>query len=50
MPPEQRICPHCGAQMTTVGHSRCEILNVIPAKVFIEVRLDERVACPKDDA
>ncbi len=33
--------------MTTVGHSRCEILNVIPAKVFIEVRLDERVACPR---
>ena len=50
VPPEQRICPNCGAQMTTVGHSRCEILNVIPAKVFIEVRLDERVACPKDDA
>ena len=35
--------------MTTVGHSRCEILNVVPARVFVEVRLDERVACPKDD-
>lgn len=50
VPPEQRTCPSCGAEMTTVGHSRCEILNVIPAKVFVEVRLDERVACPKDDA
>lgn len=49
VPAAQRICPLCGAEMTTVGHSRCEILNVIPAKVFVEVRLDERVACPKDD-
>jgi transposase len=44
-----RICPLCGAEMTTVGHVRCEILNVVPAKVFVEVRVDERVACPKDD-
>ena len=49
VPPEQRVCPLCGSQMQTVGHSRCERLNVIPAKVFVEVRLDERVACPKDD-
>jgi transposase len=49
VPAAQRICTLCGAEMTTVGHSRCEILNVIPAKVFVEVRLDERVACPKDD-
>jgi transposase len=35
--------------MTTVGHARCEILSVIPAKVIVEVRLDERVACPNDD-
>jgi transposase len=49
VPPELRICPLCGTEMTTVGHSRCEILNVIPAKVVVEVRIDERVACPKDD-
>jgi transposase len=49
VPPELRICPICGAQMTTVGHSRCEVLNVIPAKVVVEARLDERVACPNDD-
>jgi transposase len=47
--PAQRICPLCGAKMTTVDHSRCEFLNVIPARVVVEVRLDERVACPKDD-
>jgi len=49
VPPEQRVCPRCGTEMTTVGHSRCEILNVVPARVFVEVRLDETVACPKDD-
>ena len=49
VPPAMRMCPLCGTEMTTVGHSRCEMLNVIPAKVYVEVRLDERVACPKDD-
>jgi transposase len=49
VPPQLRACPRCGTEMTTVGHSRCEILSMIPAKVFVEVRLDERVACPKDD-
>jgi transposase len=49
VPPELRVCPRCGAEMTTVDHARCEILSVIPAKVVVEVRLDERVACPNDD-
>jgi transposase len=49
VPPEMRTCPHCGTEMKTVGHSRCERLNVIPARVIVEVRLDERVACPHDD-
>jgi transposase len=35
--------------MTTVSHSSCLILNVIPARVFVEERLDETVACPNDD-
>lgn len=49
VPLAMRTCPLCGTEMKTVGHSRCEILNVVPAKVFVEVRIDERVACPKDD-
>lgn len=49
VPAELRICPRCGAEMTTVGHARCEILSVIPAKVIVEVRVDETVACPHDD-
>lgn len=47
--PEQRICPLCGSDMKTVGHSICELLDVIPAKVVVLQRLDERVACPYDD-
>jgi transposase len=35
--------------MTTVGHSKCEKLDIVPARVVVIERLDERVACPKDD-
>jgi transposase len=44
-----RICPRCGTEMTTVGHSSCLTLNVIPARIVVEERLDETVACPKDN-
>jgi transposase len=49
VPPPERICPMCGREMETVAHSVCETLNVIPARVFIEHRVDETVACPADD-
>jgi len=49
VPPELRVCPQCGAMMTTVSHSSCFILNVVPARVFVEERLDETIACPNDD-
>jgi transposase len=49
VPAEARICPQCGAEMTTVGHSKCERLDVIPARIVVVERLDERMACPKDD-
>jgi transposase len=49
VPPEQRICPQCGSMMATVSHSSCFILNVIPARVFVEERLDETIACRNDD-
>jgi transposase len=49
VPPTMRTCPLCGAEMTTVGHSRCETLDVVPAKVVVMVRVDETVACPNDD-
>ena len=49
VPLDQRTCPLCGAEMTTVGHSSCEILDVRPAELFVRQRFDERVACPNDD-
>ena len=49
VPAELRVCPQCGTQMTTVSHSSCLVLNVIPARVVVEERLDETVACPNDD-
>ena len=50
VPPPMRICPICGTEMKTVGHSVCEILDIIPARVVVIQRMDERVACPHDDA
>jgi transposase len=49
VPATLRICPQCGQEMKTVGHSVCETINVVPARFFIEHRLDETVACPSDD-
>jgi transposase len=47
--PDQRVCPICGGAMRTVGHSICERFTVVPARILIEQRLDETVACPNDD-
>jgi len=49
VPAELRLCPKCGTEMLTVAHAACEILDIIPAKVVVRVRLDETVACPHDD-
>jgi transposase len=49
VPAEMRVCPRCGAEMKTVGHSSCFTLNVIPARIVVEERIDETVACPNDD-
>src|SRR5260221_12800064 len=49
VPSSLRICPVCGAEMKTVGHSVCETLDVIPAQLVVRQRLDETVACPNDD-
>jgi len=49
VPPELRVCPLCGLEMKTVSHSVCETINIVPARFFIERRIDETVACPNDD-
>jgi transposase len=49
VPDEQRICPLCGIEMPTGGHTTCERLTVIPARIVVEQRQDEWLACPNDD-
>ncbi len=49
VPAASRTCSLCGAEMSTVGYSVCEVLDVRPAELFVRQRLDERVACPNDD-
>jgi transposase len=50
VPPADRICPQCGSVMKTVGHEVCETLEVDPARIYVQHRKDERVACPHDDS
>ena len=50
VPAQMRICPRCGSEMTTVSHSICETLDVIPARVVVLQRRDETVACPHDES
>jgi transposase len=49
VPAAERVCPQCGREMTTVSHSTCETLTMIPARIVVERRHDETVACPADD-
>jgi transposase len=49
VPAAQRICPQCGRMMTTLGHDVCESLDIVPARIVVVQRKDERVACPYDD-
>ncbi len=49
VPPSLRLCPLCGQEMKTVSHSVCETINIVPARIFIEHRVDETVACPADN-
>ncbi len=48
VPEELRICPQCKQPMETLGHETCEVLDVRPAEIFVAVRQDEAVVCPKD--
>lgn len=49
VPASLRVCPSCGKEMKTIAHSVCETVNIVPARIFIEHRLDETVACPTHD-
>jgi transposase len=48
VPGELRRCPKCGIEMTSIGHTHCEYLDVIPARVVVMRRTDEAVKCRLD--
>jgi transposase len=50
VPAAERICGDCGVEMTTVAHRRTTVFELHPARVVLQQRCDETVACPKCDA
>lgn len=48
VPGELRRCPKCGIEMASIGHTHCEYLDVIPARVVVVRRTDEAVKCRLD--
>ena len=49
VPLNERRCPKCGYEMKVMGHTDCEYLDVIPAKVVVIRRTDEALKCKLDD-
>lgn len=50
VPAAARICGDCGVAMTTVARRPTTVLELHPARVVLQRRCDETVACPKCDA
>lgn len=49
VPAELRRCPQCGIEMASIGHTHCEYLDVIPARIVVVRRTDEALKCRLDD-
>jgi transposase len=45
VPPAERACPTCGAERVCIGHEPTEVIDLIPAKVFVRVDLREKLVC-----
>jgi transposase len=43
--PEQCVCGNCGRDTTVIGYEVSEVLNVQPARYFVEVTKREKRAC-----
>ena len=43
--PEQCVCGNCGRDTTVIGYEASEVLNVEPARYFVEVTKREKRAC-----
>jgi transposase len=45
--PEQCVCGKCGSETTVIGYEESEVLDVVPAKYFVQVTRREKRACRK---
>jgi transposase len=45
VPTAERACPSCGAERACIGHESTEVIDLIPAKVFVRVDLREKLVC-----
>jgi transposase len=45
VPAAERACPSCGAERVCIGHEPTEVIDLIPAKVFVRVDLREKLVC-----
>ena len=45
VPADQRPCSRCGAAKTCIGHDVTEVLELIPAQVFVRLDKREKLAC-----
>ena len=45
VPPEERACTHCGAEMQCIGHVDHETVEFIPARIVVNVERREKLAC-----
>jgi transposase len=43
--PEQCVCGHCGAETKVIGYEVSEVLDVEPARYFVQVTKREKRAC-----
>ncbi len=49
VPDEQRECPSCGKQRTTIGEETCEVVELIPAEIVVRVDRREKLKCESCD-
>src|SRR5690348_17115117 len=49
VPENERVCVHCGKPMTTIGHVDHECIEFVPARIEVNVKRCEKVACKEQD-
>lgn len=50
VPQKDRACPRCGGHRRCIGHDVTEVLDLIPAEVFVRVDRREKLACDECEA